>query len=302
MVIDPWTVYWQGDHLESCISSKSPEDSKEIAIFWQQLASRLTDASTVLDLACGNGAIAKQLLSINSTLKICAVDKAQIAPHKYLSQAGELASVRFMPETDICDLPFKSNSFDVVISQFGLEYAPLTEACQSAARVLKSHGKIQLLMHHEDSEILRPTTATLSEIARLLEDQGVIVGIENYLEKKIDLSQLESIGQQYLEANAPSTKQISGQIFAGINQIIDEMKTNPGQARVLLENMNKKLLADQARLQQLWGAALGKEQVFEFEQSLMKSGIDIKFFKPFTIDDEEAGKILIGWQLSGSKK
>lgn len=302
MSTDPWTVYWHGDHLESCIASVSRQDGKQIALLWEQLASQLSDASRVLDLASGNGAIPKLLLSVNSTLKICAVDKAAIAPHKYLSQARELTAVRFLPETDICDLPFAANSFDVVTSQFGLEYAPVTMACQAAARVLKRRGKIQLLMHHRESEILRPTTAILSEMARLLEGKGVMAGIKSYLADKIDLDQLETIAQQYLQADIVRTQKLSGQIFSGINQIVTKKKTDADQARALAANMEKRLLADQSRIRQLREAALDTDQAHQVAQTLRGLGIRINTFKPFTIEDEEAEKILIGWQLCGVKE
>ena len=302
MSMDPWTVYWQGDHLESCIASQSPADSKQIAAYWQDLASQLADASLVLDLASGNGAIPQLLLSVNRTLDICAVDKAEIAPLNYLSQAGELASVRFLPATDICDLPFAPISFDAVTSQFGLEYAPLTRACQCAVKVLKKHGTIRLLMHHQDSEILRPTTAILSEIARLLAREGVMAGIESYLAERIDFNQLETIGQHYLRVASVRTRQVSGQVFAGITQIAAEVKRNPGHARTLMVNMKKKLVAEQARLLQLQDAALNAEQAHKVEETLTDLGIIIDLFKPLTIDDDEGGKILIGWQLSGIKK
>lgn len=47
MRTDPWTVYWQGDHLESCIASISQQDAKQIALLWEELASQLSDASRV---------------------------------------------------------------------------------------------------------------------------------------------------------------------------------------------------------------------------------------------------------------
>ena len=299
--MDPWTVYWQGDHLESCIASQSPEDSKEIAAHWQELASRLADAATVLDLASGNGAVPKLLLSVNSTLDICAVDKAGIAPLDYLSQAGKLASVRFMPGIDICALPFAPGSFDVVTSQFGLEYAPLAMACQGAVQVLKKHGIIHLLMHHAESEIVRPTEGILAEIARLLADKGVMAGIESYLANEIDATQLDTIGQKYLQADSVRTPNVSGQIFAGITRIVAELEGNPGQARARMATMKMRLVADQARLLQMRRAALNVAQAHEVEATLTNLGIIIEVFQPLTIGSEAGAEILIGWQLSGIK-
>lgn len=301
MSTDPWTVYWQGNNLASCIASKIPEDSDEIAVFWKQLASGLATGSSVLDLACGNGMVPKLLLTTNSTLDVCAVDKAQIAPHEYLQNVEELASVRFLPQTDICDLPFAADSFSAVTSQFGLEYAPINLACESAVRVLKKQGEIRLLMHNQKSEIVRPAAATVAEIGRLLGDQGVILGIESYLSKNIDLDQLESIGRQYLESDVVRTQQVSGQIFTGINQIIGEIKSNPERAKALMVNMKARLLADQERLVQMQKAALSTDDADHVAQLLEGLGINLRFCKPFSLAETDGGQVLIGWQISGTK-
>lgn len=301
MDIDPWTVYWQADHLESCIPSRTPEDSKEIAAFWQECAVTLKDGASVVDLACGNGAIPNQLLSVNSTLQICAVDKAEISPLEYLSHTGKLASVRFLPATDICELPFDDNSIDAVTSQFGIEYAPLKAACKAAVRVLKPGGVMRLLMHHAESEIVMPASATIAEITRLLEQQGPMKAIESFVSGKISIEQLETIGETYLQAEIPGSKQVSGQVFSGIDHIIDVMKTNPSQAQALLVNMGKRLVADRSRLQQLQSAALDEQQADSVAKEISELGMDIDIFEPFLINDQQEDCALIGWKISARK-
>jgi len=302
MNIDSWTLYWQNDNLESCIAGQSSEDTRKIVDYWRDFASHLDHNATILDLATGNGAVPSMLLAGNPSLSIVAVDKAQIDPAKYLSQANQLASVRFLPDVDICGLPFEPESFDVVTSQFGLEYAPLHEACSSAVRVLKRSGSIRLLMHHEDSEIVRPSTETLAEIARLLVANGVMSCVVGYVAREISLDELEAAGQNYLMEENSKTRHISGQIFDGINQVIEGMTTNPGHARTLAHSMRLRLIAEQTRLQQLLHAALNAERAHKLEFVLREAGIEIEFFETFKLDEDSTGSALIGWQLSGRKK
>ncbi len=302
MDIDPWTLYWQNDHLESCIASQSSEDTQKIVAYWRDFASLLDHSATILDLATGNGAVPSMLLAGNPGLEIVAVDKAQIEPEKFLSQANELASVRFLPDVDICALPFEPESFDVVTSQFGLEYAPIHEACSSAARVLKRSGSIRLLMHHEDSEIVRPSTETLSEIARLLVPNGVVSCVVGFVAREISLDELETAGQHYLAEENSKTRHISGQIFDGINQVIEGMAINPDHARALVQTMRLRLVAEQTRLQQLLQAALNAEGAHKLELVLREAGVEIEFFETFKLDEDSNGGALIGWQLSGTKK
>lgn len=302
MEIDPWSLYWQNDNLESCIASRSSEDTRVIVEFWRGFASQLDHAATVLDLASGNGAVPRLLLAGNPGLEIVAVDKAQIEPAKYLSKANELASVRFMPDVDICALPFEPESFDVVTSQFGLEYAPIHEACSSAVRVLKKFGSIRLLMHHEDSEIVRPSTETLAEIARLLIPNGVISSVIGYVAGQASVNDLEVAGQQFLKEKNGKTPHISGQIFNGINQVIVGMADNPDHATALAYSMRLRLVAEQTRLQQLKSAALNVERAHELELILRKLGIEIELFETLKLDGDSNGGDLIGWQLAGRKK
>jgi hypothetical protein len=139
-------------------------------------------------------------------------------------------------------------------------------------------------------------------MARLLEDKGVMAGIKSYLADKIDLDRLETIAQLYLQADTIGTKNLSGQIFSGINQIVAKMKIDMDQARTLAANMEKRLLADQSRIRLLREAALDTDQAHQIAQTLRDLGIRINIFKPFTIEDEEAEKILIGWHLCGVKE
>jgi ubiquinone/menaquinone biosynthesis C-methylase UbiE len=302
MKIDSWTLYWQNDNLESCIASQSSEDTRKIVKYWRDFASHLDNNSTILDLATGNGAVPSMLLAGNPSLNIVAVDKAQIEPAKYLSQANQLASVRFLPNVDICRLPFEPESFDVVSSQFGLEYAPIHEACSSAVRVLKRSGRIRLLMHHEDSEIVRPSIEKLSEIARLLIPNGVMSCVAGYMAKEISLDELEAAGQHYLMEENSKTRHISGQIFDGINQVIEGMTKNPSHARTLAHSMRLRLIAEQTRLQQLQHAALNTERAHELEFVLREAGVEIELFETFKLDEDSNGSALIGWQLCGRKK
>ncbi|MFT5483901.1 MAG: ubiquinone/menaquinone biosynthesis C-methylase UbiE, partial [Halieaceae bacterium] len=210
MKVDPWTLYWQSDKLESCIAMASADDAMEIAAYWQAFALQLNDLATVLDLASGNGAVPIVMLAENPGLKFVAVDKAEIEPPKYLSRAKELAAVQFFAGVDICNLPFEDESFDAVTSQFGLEYAPLASASESAARVLKKSGAMRLLMHHVDSEIVRPSAQILREITDLLVAGGVVEKVGLFATHQISLEQLEAVGQQYLQTETPKTERVSG--------------------------------------------------------------------------------------------
>lgn len=302
MNADPWTLYWQNDNLQSCIASQFPEDIEAIKAYWQGLLLGLERNADVLDLASGNGAVPSMLLSINKQLKITAVDLADIAPEKYLNQAPELKSVHFIPNTDICNLPFPENSFDAVTSQFGLEYAPLEQACRAAAKVLRPGGKLQLLVHHTDSDIVSPATLTRTEIDHLLGPGGVIEAACAFASGNIDLARLEKVGQIYLQADAVRTESISGQIFAGVNQVITLLRTQADQAKRLAYAMKLRLAAESTRLKQLQEAALNESEVQQLKTWLSDAGLSIDVTRALIIQGANRPEALVGWQLKGTKK
>ncbi len=153
---NPWSLYWQGGNADSCIANTGAEDRALVSAGWRMLAEALPAGAKVLDLATGNGAVPRDLLTANDALVITGVDLAEIAPDSLLASQPALARVTFQGGIDICRLPFAEESFDAFTSQFVLEYAPLDAALSEAARVLCQGGRLQLLMHHAGSAIVAP--------------------------------------------------------------------------------------------------------------------------------------------------
>lgn len=301
MSTDPWTLYWQGDNLESCVATQQFGESESIAHFWQRFAQTIVDNGKVIDLACGNGIVCSHLLQGNANLEIDGVDQAKIAPTDHLSDALNLNKVNFHPQTDICDLPFPDNSVDGITSQFGLEYAPLEWASDEAVRILRPQGRLCLLVHHAESEIVVPAQRQLQEISGLLQAGNLMDDLQRLINAEINIETLEKSGEQYLETAVLKTKQVSGQIFAGINQIIGLIGTNPAAAKELALSMRQRLTADQARLQQMSAAAKDEAAWQEFLSRFESLGISVECSDPFKIKDVDGEELLIAWQLSGIK-
>jgi len=299
---DPWTVYWHANHLDSCIAAASEADARAISEFWKTFALELAEDATVLDLATGNGAVPGRLLSADRALRITAVDRAAIDPLAYLEDVPALAGVNFVGHVDICTLPFEPGSFDAVTSQFGIEYAPLADAADAAVRVLKRGGLMRMLLHHADSEIVRPAADRQAEIGRLLADNGVIHALHAYVHGNIPLEQLEQAGQEYLNSDSRRTAPISGQVFAGINRIITDIADDPQAAVLLAAGMTQRLTAEWARLEQMRQAALTPDQTDQLRQQLEQAGVEVKLLDPFSIGESADTRALIGWHLSGRKR
>ncbi len=162
-----WSRYWATGALHSCGSSFADNYDGEIAQFWISQLRNLRPQARVLDLATGNGALPRLFLEHSpiQSVEIDAVDLAAVSPQwPAVLPAEARARLRFHQGVRAEQLPFPPASFDLVSSQYGLEYTDLQASVAEILRVLAVHGRVALVMHHEDS---LPVTLGRREMASL---------------------------------------------------------------------------------------------------------------------------------------
>jgi|GEM_PF-198170 len=172
-----WSRYWATGALHSCVGSFADNYDGQIAAFWNQVFARLPPAARVLDLATGNGALPRLLLESASLAhaQIDAVDLATIAPRwPQTLDPEQRARVRFQGGICAESLPFADASFDLVISQYGIEYTDLAASAVEARRVLADRGSIALLMHHAESLPVRLGRCELAELDWMEQPDGLL--------------------------------------------------------------------------------------------------------------------------------
>ena len=172
---DPWSAYWARGALHSCAGSFEGNYGGAIGAFWDDVIARLPPGARVLDLATGNGALPLRLWehhAARDTLRIDAVDLAEVAPRWF--DPATHAGITFHPGVSIDRLPFPDGSFELVASQYGIEYAPLPAALEEALRVLRPGGTLALAMHHAGSLLVRVGRAEITHLRALLATDGVL--------------------------------------------------------------------------------------------------------------------------------
>lgn len=182
-----WRDYWKMDRPASCVAARETAGT-EIELWWQSWFSELPTGSRVLDIATGNGivlAYAAQAAEARGIfLQLTGVDLADIDPVRYLSAppAG-LRDARFMGGVAAESLPFQSESFEFVVSQYGLEYADLARALSELERVLRRDGRFRWLAHSGESEVVRQNSNQHREVDFLLASKGVVRSMESLIER-----------------------------------------------------------------------------------------------------------------------
>ena len=174
-----WNSYWS--KTKSLNSFAEGEHSQgytgAIADFWNTLFLTLPSKSVLLDLATGNGGLAVLAQQSNANFDVVASDAASINPLALYSAEDSiyptLKKIKFVAEMPSEALTFDDNQFDLVMSQFGFEYAQTVEALQQIFRVLKPEGRFIALVHHQNSFISTDCQHGLNVIERLMTSNGL---------------------------------------------------------------------------------------------------------------------------------
>ncbi|MFN3842028.1 MAG: class I SAM-dependent methyltransferase [Rehaibacterium terrae] len=150
---DPWTLYWSSGFASTTDPGwplAPPHHS--LGALWRSLTLPwLRDGCRVLDIACGNGALTFALAEI-ATMRGIAVRFDAIDRAATIDPADQVADrpIRFHAAVDATALPFPPESFDLAVSQHGLEYCAAA-ALDEAARVLRPDGALIALAHRQGS-------------------------------------------------------------------------------------------------------------------------------------------------------
>lgn len=161
-----WSEYWASGALTSLPQDFAFNYDGEVETFWQKQFETLPDEGRMLDICTGNGPIA--LLAAawaaqrQRSVEITAVDAAAIRPEDIVRRQPEIASllerIHFLGETPVESLPFDDDSFDLITSQYGLEYCRLDEAARELARVVRPGGRLALMAHAASSDMIATMT------------------------------------------------------------------------------------------------------------------------------------------------
>lgn len=158
-----WSRYWARETSGACLPGAPPAVQNALIGTWKRGFGDLCSGVRVLDVASGGGSVLKILLETVKDAVGIGIDAAAVGP------AAVALGVR--GGIDAHALPFGVASFDMVTSQFGLEYCGRA-AWAEAARVLSPGGHMLLICHHQASAAVLHNGRRLAAM-RALDDAGL---------------------------------------------------------------------------------------------------------------------------------
>lgn len=302
-----WDRVWRS-RVESAFYDTDPINLL-LDEFWTKAFSSCSSEAHILDIACGNGALARclgnALEADAETINYVGVDKASINPPPD-SAFGKLRP-QFLPNLPVEGAAFGHSTFDLIVSQFGLEYSDKVKTIELASKWIKPGGRMVMVIHSSSSAITFESKQILEQL-RVIKESAVIPLIykllermenlsengqtndqeANFLRKKINvtLTDLESISNDLLESRF-----LEGTVALLLSLFAQKRSHIPASIRKEnLEKLSLDLHHHQARLMQQTASAMGPRELESLAFTLRKNGFKNIRLSPLSIGDEEIGQ------------
>jgi SAM-dependent methyltransferase len=293
-----WDAYWQNAGLAPALRDGGPQD-EALDRFWSDLLDRALartgESSRLLDVASGNGAVVRfalrsaERLGAGARLVITALDGSHSALAELRRRHPGIRCV----VADAVRAPFPDGAFDVVTSQFGLEYAGQA-ALPEAARLVAPGGVFAAILHLRQGGIFRECAANLEAIEGF-RASGLLPRFDEVYRAAWAVKQSAGPIDALREAdrnlavsvrNCEETlrrfgREVASGTLLRIYQDVGHMHArlgayDPAEMTAWIDNMGRELDSYSGRMASMLEAALDADQVARASRELTEAGFSIR--------------------------
>lgn len=259
-----------------------PTSVEPIDQFFLEVIDQLSETpKTMLDLGAGNGALSQLLMTDRRDDRQLIVLDASLDALKMNIANNDVMPVKALLE----ELPFKDSSIDIVVSQFGVEYAR-TSIWDQIARILKRNGSLCLSLHSKRGEIFLESERNYGMLGLISDSDFYKQLVQLNIEPKTDserrleavLVQLVSSGRalrEHLVKGSMPDQLITQYVKVCEQCLIDDWRNRSSDIVEWLKAAQTELDAFFDRLQSMMEAAMSQDDFFALQDALMDLGFSI---------------------------
>lgn len=241
-----WTNYWKQEVLTSLPSDFEDNYDGEIATFWANSLESLPDKARILDVCTGNGAVAilcaDYALRHNIAYDITAIDRSEINI-EYIQTKFPFEiyqQIHFQSKCAVENYKTPSNDlFDLVVSQYGIEYTDIKKSVKNIHSLLKEKGQFVFITHSPDGDVSSNMSKEVM-VYDWLEQIGLLNIIELFVQNKISANALKNKILACINKSSPPTDFLKHTLFHNwqrtVSRVLKETNQNLKIQKPYLKN------------------------------------------------------------------
>lgn len=287
-----WGNYWSTGNVSACTGGDSYVS--EINLFWLSIFKRINKPFRLLDIGTGNGAIPRLVANTLDNKPyhyyIAGLDSANI-DFTSLSLHIEKNNGTFCgyPSKDMSCINDVDGFFDIVTSQFAIEYSDWKNSIIQLSSKIKNKGNFLSIIHSKNGAYFRGAIQEL-RILKFLDENANIV--ELFRQELMEQYHLEAPTKDVINSRLNKIKSVGAIFYKKIQQefsltyfpqfvnnvfeVISELVINFEQlekhfVKNKLTELECSLYDHRERLKNLTNGAFSDETLAEFTQCLEKN-------------------------------
>lgn len=311
---EAWDVYWRGTE-DAAAYTAGGVSHPQIREFWDvffHAAELEMEKPRCLDIASGGGAVVERMLSPSraSTWEPTCVDASEAAVRGIRQRFSSVCGIA----ADAAALPLASGAFDLVTSQFGVEYAG-PSAVAEALRMVAPRGRLAFLVHRQGGSIFDECSRNLAAINELQESAFLPLALRFFeagfaAVRGRDRSPYEQAGRAFDPA-VRKLEAITGKFGPGVaggmlGRLYEDVGRIHGaihqhdEAEVIdwLKRLDAELAAFSGRMSSMLAAALDEQAFANWTARLVAAEFSLDRAEP--LPDAATGQPL-GWALIATR-
>lgn len=194
MKLEQWSRYWQAGQLTSLPQDFAVNYEGEIRDYWVSYFSELSNQSSVLDLCTGNGAVALLAQSYSDQqskqFSVTGLDGASISldtiNQRYPNLSQQINAINFIDNQAI-ETMVLGVEFDLITSQYGIEYCDWSVVAPKVAEHLKPAGQFVIITHAPETDITQYMKQERAEYDAII-DAKFFGAIDSILTEQINFA------------------------------------------------------------------------------------------------------------------